>query len=55
MTKKDYVYIAEVIKYIGMFSENDKYFIAQEFAAHFRMDNPKFNTEKFMTACGFKD
>ena len=59
MTKKDYELIAKVIKEMENKYDGDDwtvdgtiYLYASNLAAAFNKDNPKFDQEKFMEACG---
>jgi hypothetical protein len=62
MTKKDYILIAKVLKEARklpiMIYETDKPqvnhddLLATLLVTELRKDNPKFNEEKFLTACG---
>jgi hypothetical protein len=63
MTRKDYVLIAESIKgainYEGNFNENkDKAealnYLALRLSSAFENDNPRFDRDRFLTACGVK-
>lgn len=58
MTRKDYVTIADAIKaetdeWTGRAQGDAVYFVAKRLAHRFRLDNPRFETARFMTACGF--
>ena len=56
LTKKDYVAISSILKpYVD--DENDPvhaavFSISMELSAYFKEDNPRFNVEKFLAACG---
>ena len=67
MTKKDYELIANVIRYtknhylINIPHKGKKEVInatlevlADELAERLQIDNPRFDFERFMTACGFE-
>jgi hypothetical protein len=63
MTRKDYVLIAESIKgainYESNFNENkDKAealnYLALRLSSAFENDNPRFDRDRFLTACGVK-
>ena len=50
MTKKNYIRAAEIVKtHDG--SRVVKVAIAQAFVSFFREDNPRFDNERFLTAC----
>jgi hypothetical protein len=52
MTRKDYVMIAEVIR-ISWFGSSDlKLSFASNLADELAQDNPRFNRNVFLTACG---
>lgn len=55
MTKKDYVLIAKNVKYAKEDKFEDKLgvFVAS-LAVDLQDDNPKFDTTRFLEACGFK-
>lgn len=65
MTRKDYVMIARVVKDQldqVMTIENDQarvearitlYDLADSLCGELKADNPRFETSRFMTACGF--
>jgi len=58
MTKKDYELIARALK--GIFDANafcldddqDKYSVAERMAEALATTNPRFNKERFISACG---
>jgi len=50
MTRKDYVLIATVVKQIK--DSHSRLMTAVDFATLLEKDNPRFNTGKFMEACG---
>lgn len=49
MTRKDFVAIARVIKTHGGANKTS---LAVEMAAHLRTTNERFDTDRFLTACG---
>lgn len=53
MTKKDYIAIAKII-YNNQFRIEDIEFynFVDDFCDYFKQDNPNFNKDKFMEACG---
>jgi hypothetical protein len=58
MTRKDYVLIAEAIKaetdeWSTRDQSNAVYFVAKRLARQFQRDNTRFDTSRFMAACGF--
>lgn len=64
MSKKDYVAIAEAIRGVRQYAANTKshdypydratcWHIATAIARVAETDNPNFNREKFLSACGF--
>lgn len=54
MTRKDYVMIAEVIATSWHDSAETKRTIAQNMADALETDNPRFDTARFLDACGVK-
>jgi hypothetical protein len=61
MTKKDYELIAKVIKddeylwkaiHSGAMGREYQSSIAEAFAKVLRIENPRFNKDKFLVACG---
>lgn len=54
MTRKDYVMIANTIGGMTYLSEIDRATIAYDFADQLAKDNPRFDTARFLTACGVK-
>ena len=63
MTRKDYELIAEAIKDVGLFYHLDGepmrsdaevvlYSVAMELARELRAENPRFDRQRFLTACG---
>ncbi len=64
MTKKDYELIAKVISNIENEYEQPNgefwslgymtYLVARQFAEELGNDNPRFDNETFMKACGYK-
>ena len=55
MTKKHYVAIAEIIKSEAMATPYGyRADIAGKLADYFKQDNPKFDRERFLTACGIE-
>jgi hypothetical protein len=59
MTKQDYIIVAEVLNRVrGMYwvSKAGRYnAIVEELAAAFAEDNPRFNQDKFIDACGLEE
>lgn len=53
MSRKDYVKIAEVIKW-QLLPHKDKVVLAHSFADMLQADNPNFKRETFLKACGVK-
>ena len=53
MTRKDYVATAEILSDFKSGIDNQIIFedLVEEFADFFSADNPRFNFEKFRTAC----
>lgn len=54
MTRKDYVMIADRIGGMTYLTETDRATIAEDFAEALAADNPRFNSERFLEACGVK-
>ena len=54
MTRKHYVAIAEIIAYRLCAKDNHPHEIAKRLADYFKRDNPKFDRERFLTACGIE-
>ena len=52
-TRKQYKAIAKLIKESTLYSF-DGVLIANEFADYFAKDNPRFDRDKFLSACGVK-
>lgn len=56
LTKEDYKAIAEIIK---MYNNSEcaagAYNIARTLVRYFSKDNPQFNENKFLKACGIKE
>ena len=57
MAKKDYKLISDVIKkhYSDRYADEGAFIIgelARELATAFQSDNPRFDREKFLAACG---
>lgn len=58
MTKKDYEVIAKVINRQGFMSLDgnfNKKVLAQDLAIELLLQNPRFNREKFLLACGVNE
>lgn len=59
MTKKHYIKIAAVFKRAKELENNDEdavqvlHDLAYDLCTFFKEDNPNFDRERFMTACGF--
>ena len=57
MTRKDYVIIAEVFAHFGQMVELEETIgadIARNLADALQADNPRFNRDRFLDACGVK-
>lgn len=54
MTKKDYIVFAKVLKKYNDCMEPCAKDITNDIAVLFALDNPKFNKDKFLQACGIK-
>lgn len=54
MTRKDYVMIAEVIATSWHGSDETQADLANNFADVLENDNPRFDRDRFLTACGVK-
>lgn len=58
MTKKDYIAIAEALANARAATGDDKHsaltYAANQLAAVLARDNPRFDRERFLTACGVK-
>lgn len=53
MTKKDYVAIAKVILFTAAWYPSDKLLlVAQNMSDTLQQDNPRFDRERFLKACG---
>jgi len=52
MTRKDYIKIAKIISEAWVYSQHFRASIANDFADMLEADNPNFDREKFLTACG---
>lgn len=55
MTRKDFQFFADMIRREAETYEHDKATlasIAETMATYFEVVNPRFDNEKFMTACG---
>ena len=58
MTRKDYVSTSEILKnWYFNHPINEHYFgdLVGEFALMFEDDNPRFNYDKFVSACGLEE
>ena len=56
MTKKHYEAIANIMKgYIPNAKSKSFKYIAEDLADYFAQDNPKFDRERFLNACGIKN
>lgn len=54
MTRKDYALIAATIKETALFTENYPLeLLARKMAEALKKDNPRFDTQRFMEACGW--
>lgn len=53
MTKKDYQLIADAVRQMFSLGDNHLY-VADMLAVKLAQDNPKFDRDKFLTACGVK-
>jgi hypothetical protein len=56
MTRKDYVMLAEVIKRNATSSTESSFIdfarMAEDLATELQNDNPRFDRDRFLTACG---
>jgi hypothetical protein len=52
MTRKDYVLIAKTINDAYYLDDNYKLTIARDFADELGLDNPRFDRDRFLAACG---
>lgn len=57
MTKKNYVAIAEILAHHAKHYEDIKEFkflvdVCDQLADYFEQDNPRFDRERFLSACG---
>ena len=58
MTRKDYVSTSEILKnwyFNHPINEHDFGDLVNEFALMFEDDNPRFNYDKFVSACGLEE
>lgn len=51
MTKKDYIKAANIVKETKHEKEAVRTLLANSFVELFRGDNPRFNQDRFLTAC----
>ncbi len=51
MSKKDYIKIADAIKHAAM-DDKARYSVAYVLAQTFKVDNDRFDYDRFMKACG---
>ncbi len=58
MTRKDYVMIAEIINRNSTSGNESTYIqfarMAEDLATELQNDNPRFDRDRFLTACGVK-
>ena len=54
MTRKDYVIIAEVFANFANVCNLEETIIARNLADALQADNPRFNSARFLDACGVK-
>jgi hypothetical protein len=54
MTRKDYVLIATSIECAWYLNDSQRETIAKDFANSLSMDNPRFDRDRFLVACGVK-
>jgi len=58
MTRKDYVMLAEVINRSATASTESSFIdfarMAEDLATELKNDNPRFDRDRFLTACGVK-
>jgi hypothetical protein len=57
MTKKDYIKLATVIRFELFNSDNNNEslrHVAEALAEMLQTDNPRFDRNRFLTACGFE-
>jgi hypothetical protein len=54
MTRKDYNLIAKIIESAYYLNENQKMVVARDFADDLGLDNPRFDRDRFLVACGVK-
>lgn len=54
MTRKDFVFIAETIASmkVGLPKTSDRHYVACAFAARLIDTNPRFDSDRFLKACG---
>ena len=53
MSRKDYIRSARIIAHIA--DEKIRHYVATEFADMFQWDNPRFNRDRFLRACGLEE
>ena len=53
MTRKDYIKIAKILKTTDL-EAHKRASLAVSFASVCKEDNPRFDIERFLTACGVK-
>jgi hypothetical protein len=54
MTRKDYVLIARIIENAYYLNDDQRMIVARDFADDLSLENPRFDTARFLTACGVK-
>lgn len=56
MTKKDFIAIAEIIRQAKEWESSEAAIndIAEKLALFFKCNNPRFDTQRFLDACGVK-
>jgi rhamnogalacturonyl hydrolase YesR len=52
MTRKDYVAVSDILRPYAEVMAEDYVEIARDFASYMSRDNPKFDTGRFLEACG---
>jgi len=52
MTRKDYVLIAQTLEQAYYLDNSQRLTIAKDFADKLSLDNPRFDYDRFLTACG---
>jgi rhamnogalacturonyl hydrolase YesR len=52
MTRKDYVAVSDILRPYAEVMAEDYVEIARDFASYMSRDNPRFDTGRFLEACG---